>query len=179
MRINSHNLANAINRYLNSTNEDTKNAEHEFSNHIASSIKTITFEDLLTLDNLSQSAFYGEILTGVRQDKFYIPKMINFLSDFMALHSENKKYDSLNLYTKELNYLKSIIQLSETLSDMCKKLNNVKSDSIGDADNNQLLMIEKDLWSMVNVSNYMAYLLMNNPIEYFEWRDRSNMKTAA
>ena len=69
--------------------------------------------------------------------------------------------------------------MSETLSDMCKKLNDVKSDSIDAEYNNQLLMIEKDLCDMVNASNYMAYFLMNNPIEYFEWRDRSNMKTAA
>ena len=178
MSINSKYLANAIISYLYSTNDDPKCAEYEYRNYIANTIKTITFDDLLTLDKLFQSAFYGEILTGIRQDAFYIPKMINLLGDAKCMLSENKKYDSLNEYSNELNYLKSIIQISETLCDMCKKGSIVKSASLDEANHKWLLMIE-NLWDMVNVSNYMAYLLMNNPIKYFEWKDTSNMITAA
>lgn len=181
MSINPKNLAATITSFIESTNEVTKkdNAlpwEFIEEYNISNRLKTITIEDLFMLDEFMQTDFYSHIRVGIEEDLSCIPKMINFLGNSKIIHSKNTKYDGLNLYTTEMEYLRSIIHMSGTLCDMFRII--IKSQSRKVKDNEQPVIMQDEMYDLVGASNYMAYKLINNPVEYFEWRDNVTAKIA-
>jgi len=174
MSINPKNLAATITSFIESTNEGTEKDNAE--TYISNTIKTITIEDLVMIDEFMQTDFYNQIRVGINQDLYHIPKMINFLGDSKIIHSKNTKYDGLNLYTTEMEYLRSIIHMSETLCDMFRII--IKSQSMKEEENEQSVIMQDEIYDLVGASSYMAYKLMNNPVEYFEWRDNVTAKIA-